>query len=645
MSSVPGYMGKIARVDLSARDVSCLPTEEYSHDFIGGQGMAARIYWDEVPPEVGALDPDNRLVFATGPCAGFPGLAGGRWVVVGKSPATTPNLFAHCNLGGAWGTELKAAGFDGLVVQGRAEKPVYLIIQDGQIEIRDASGLWGTGSVEVRGILKGELGAEFKVVAVGPGGEGMAVMATLQADNDASGSGGLGAVMGSKKLKAVAVKGSGIVRAAHPQRLAALCEHVAELQKDAPSVFSARGEASRIRRDPCAGCTDACLRYVYEARDGRKGKSICQSSGVYVQWAQRYYQDSGEVFFYANRLCDDYGLNTKAVAAMLTWLDRCHKEGLLTEKGTGLPLSKTGSLEFLEALLRSIARREGFGDMLAQGLPQAARTVGSQAEQFLVEDDVAPGGEKLGYVPRAFITTGLLHALDPRQPIQQLHQVSKLVMPWVLWAEGKPGANLTSDVIRAVAKRFWGSETAADFSTYEGKALAAKMIQEHELAKDSLILCDMTWPILYVEHSPDHVGEPSLESQVFSAVTGVETTREQLDGVGERICNLQRAILVRERGFGKEGDTLPEASFTVPLETERENPRCLVPGKDGAITSRKGAVVDRDEFQRLLTEYYQLRGWDPETGLQPPALLEKLRLGDVARDLAPRGLLSPPSVD
>lgn len=636
-----GYMGRIARVDLSTGSITHVPTDDYARDFLGGAGIASKIYWDEVPPHSQAFDPENRLVFATGPCAGLQGLAGSRWVVSGKSPAATPESFGHGNLGGSWGATLKLAGFDGVVVQGKAERPVYLLVQDGNIEIRDASGLWGKGAVQVREILKGELGDSVKVVAVGPAGDNMAVQANLLADDDSSGSGDLGAVLGSKRLKAIAVAGTGTVRPAQPERLQKLLERVGQLKEDNPRTGRLGRVDYPLIKENCYGCVEPCMRGYYQSKDGRRNKFMCQSSSVYIEWAQRYYgaSFSQEVPVHATRLCDDYGLNTKAIGSIITWLDRCHEAGLLTEKGTGLPLTKIGSVEFIEALTSSIARRQGFGDVLARGLIRAAESLGSQAVELLGNDVTKTGGP-LNYGPKAYVTTALLYAVELREPIQQLHEVNFLAMEWTRWAEGGPGAKLTSDVFRAIAKRFWGSEIAADFSTYEGKALAAKKIQDRALAKDSLILCDFSWPITYVENSPTHVGDPSLESQVLSAVTGRETTEDGLNRIGERIFNLQRAILVREGHHGRLHDTLPESCFTVPLDTEFRNPQCLFPGKDGEIFSRKGAVIDREEFQRMLTEYYELRGWDRETGLQRQPQLEGLGLRDVARDLHSSGLLA-----
>lgn len=639
MRTRPGYAGKIARVDLSTGAVSHIPTEKYARSLLGGQGMAARIYWEEVPPGTQAFDPENRLIFATGPCAGFTGLAGARWVVCGKSPATTPQMFTHANLGGSWGTELKAAGFDALVIQGKAEEPVYLLIQDGKIKIEKASQLWGKGAVQVRQILKDNHGSSHSVVSVGPAGENMTSLATLQADNDSSGSGGLGGVWGSKKLKAIVVRGSGSVKAARPLELQKLLEHVDALKKDAPQTDAGVGIGGHS--DHCSGCTNECNRGLYEAQDGSKGKFMCQSAAVYKEWASRYYDEPNDVPFYANRLCDDYGINTKSVASIVAWLERCHQAGLLTEKDTNLPLTKIGSLEFIQVLLENIARRRGFGEILAQGVHRAAAAVGSQALELLL-DDVTKAGERMTYMPKAYITTGLLYAQDPRQPIQQLHEVSRLGIQWVQWANRVPDAKLSSDVFRAIARRFWGSEVAADFSTYEGKALAAKMVQDRQLAKECLILCDIVWPVFYVEHSADHVGDPGLESKIFSAITGRDISEEGLYRVGETVQNLQRAIMTREGHRGREDDILPEACFTIPLESERLNPDCIFPGKNGEIISRKGALFEKDKFLGMLGEFYEIRGWDRETGLQTEAKLKELGLHDVAQDLAERGICHPP---
>ena len=196
--------------------------------------------------------------------------------------------------------------------------------------------------------------------------------------------------------------------------------------------------------------------------------------------------------------------------------------------------------------------------------------------------------------------------------------------------------------MRAIAKRFWGSEVAADFSTYEGKALAATKIQDRQHAKESLILCDFNWPIMYSESTAENVGDPTLESQICSAVTGREIDEEGLYRIGERVFNLQRSILIREGWQGRADDTLDEFEFSVPMTGGAEfgNPDVLLPGKDGHTTSRKNLTVDREEFERMKSEFYDLRGWDSETGLQKKTTLNELDLADVAATMDSKGLLA-----
>jgi aldehyde:ferredoxin oxidoreductase len=189
-----------------------------------------------------------------------------------------------------------------------------------------------------------------------------------------------------------------------------------------------------------------------------------------------------------------------------------------------------------------------------------------------------------------------------------------------------------------VAKRFWGSELAADFSTYEGKALAAKKIQDRQYVKESLILCDYAWPIAHSPHSLDHMGDPAIESKVFSAIVGKEIDEDGLYQIGERVFNLQRAILVREGHRGKEFDTLPEFTYRMPLQFTAHNLDCLVPGEGGKMITRKGMVLDKDKFEGMRDKYYHYRGWDVKSGLQTASKLEELELTDVAKVLVGKGL-------
>jgi aldehyde:ferredoxin oxidoreductase len=231
-----GYTGEILRVDLSSGSVTKVPTLDYSDRFIGGKGIATKIYWDEVTPEVKALDPENRLIFMTGPLAGFPGVAGSMWQIHGRSPATIPEHFCYGSLGGSWGAHLKFAGYDGIVIQGKSEKRVYLYIDDDGIQIRDASTFWGKGAVKVREALKRRLGSSAKVATIGPAGENRVSFANVIADNDSSAAGGFGAVMGSKNLKAVVVRGHQKVMAARPEKLRELAIYLRRLREGVKEV-------------------------------------------------------------------------------------------------------------------------------------------------------------------------------------------------------------------------------------------------------------------------------------------------------------------------------------------------------------------------------------------------------------------------
>jgi aldehyde:ferredoxin oxidoreductase len=345
-----------------------------------------------------------------------------------------------------------------------------------------------------------------------------------------------------------------------------------------------------------------------------------------------YYGEENDVPFYANKLCDDYGLDTWELQSTLEWLVRCHQSGIISEETIGLPMSKLGSLEFIESMVRMISCREGFGDILAGGLEAASQEFGD------------PGVLQIKHVnaydPRLYITNALLFPFEPREPIQQIHEVGLTLAQWVSWAKGVEGAHISSDVLRGIATRFWGGEAAADFSTYEGKPLAAKKIQDRQYVKESLMLCDLMYPILDIPNSEDHIGDPTVESQIVSAVLGNETDEQSLNAIGERVFNLQRAILAREGRRGRLDDTLPDEWHTSPLEGHVADPDCMVPGKNGKPISRLGSVVDKQEFEAMKDEYYRLRGWDVATGLQTNLNLKTLELDDIADDLGRRGLIT-----
>jgi aldehyde:ferredoxin oxidoreductase len=220
-----------------------------------------------------------------------------------------------------------------------------------------------------------------------------------------------------------------------------------------------------------------------------------------------------------------------------------------------------------------------------------------------------------------------------------LHEVSRLVGFWVMHQADPASSPVSNEVFRAAAERFWQHPAAWDLTTSAGKAQAAAIIMDRTLVKDSLTLCDSAWPLMVSWHTRDRVGDPTLESRIFAAVTGMDLAEEDLNRYGERIFNLQRAILLREGRRPKEDDTLASFNFNDPVQSVFMNPEVIVPGPGDAVVSKKGATLDPGAFQVMREEFYRLRGWEAATGCQCSALFEALDLSDVADAMAALGYL------
>jgi aldehyde:ferredoxin oxidoreductase len=644
--SHPGYAGKIARIDLSRQQISEFATVDYAERFLGGRGIAAKIYWDETTAGTKALEPDNCLVFITGPLAGFTRLAGSRWQICAKSPEMEPEAFSFANLGGSWGAWLKFAGYDGIAVTGKASGPVYFYIDDENLEIRTADHLWGKTTIETENILQTEYGREARVLAIGPAAENKVSFATVLASDNASGSSGMGTVMGSKNLKAVVVKVERRKQpvAADPEKLEELRRLVHQLRTKNYENYGHETPSSG-RLFACYGCISGCDRAMYADEGGKKFKSFCQASAVYVGPVMQYYGQNPagqEVSRLATRLCDMYGLDTAVLSPLIEWLRLCYNAGIVSEEESGLPLSKIGSADFIEQLVKKISYREGFGDILAQGTIRASQILGKGSEKLVDAGVITRGGETRDYDPRLILINAMIYATEPRRAIQLLHATALPLKRWINWLEGFNDAFLTTDVLRHIAEKFWGSPAALDFSTVEGKALAAKKIQDYGYAKESLILCDLSWPIYQVQPPDFTVGPGTLESQCLSAITGRTISEGELLDFGERIFNLQRAVLIRQGWGGRSGDNLMDYLFHEPIKWTFFNPQLLVPDQEGKPVSRKGAVLAPNEFETMKDDYYRLRGWEVSSGLQTKNKLEELSLLDVAVELEKMGLIAQP---
>jgi len=642
MKSVNGWTGKILRVDLNERKISQIETGDYSERFIGGKGIGEKIYWDESSPEMDAFHPDSQLIVMTGPLAATTAPSASRWLVCGKSPMLYPENFVSANLGGFLGAELKRAGYDGLVIQGKASQKVYLSIDNEKVEIKDASHLWGLTTSETKQMIRNELGEQVKLLTIGPAGENATRLSTMATDIGGSGTMGFGSVMGSKNLKAIAVKGTGKIAVADPDRIQHIRQQIKKMTGE--GYYNLYGtpvplpETEVVKQVRCYGCPQGCWRSLYKANSGEEGIRKCQATFFYAPWDRKLHGDITKVSFLATTLVNEYSLCTMNFAGILVWLERCFEQGILSEKETELPLSTMGSLEFIENLVKKVSSREGFGDILAEGVMRAAAIVGKGSKEVAI-DHFTQSGCGIAYGPKVFTPSALIYATEPRPPTTELHEICEPLTKWALWYTTQGTFTyISTDVVREIAKQFWGSEEAVDFSTYAGKALAAVKIQNRQYAKESLILCDFAWPIYDDASSEDHVGNPGLESQLFSAVIGKETDEKELNYIGERIFNLYRAILLRDGRKGREDDFLPESQFIEREEPTYDvfgmfNPDLFLPGAGDEIISRKGKALEKDKFEKMKDEYYKLRGWDVSTGLFKKEKVKALSLSEIIEPL------------
>ncbi len=647
MAKQYGWMGALAHIDLSSGQVRLHPVRDLAERFIGGRGFIAKLYWDGVDPKTDALHPDSPLLFMTGPLAGSGAIACNRWFIGGKSPLLYPNQFGLGNAGGSFGIKLKAAGFDGIIVTGRAAAPVYLHIHDGTLEIKDARGLWGQDTDTTLQLLRREHGEQAGVACIGPAGERLVRLAVAMSDNTSCGGSGFGAVMGSKNLKAVVADGDARVVVAHPDRLRQINSHIRSLIQGKVLMDPNVEGIELVQRTPCPGCPSGCPRGLYRHVSGsQEVRKNCQSVYMYYLWDIKYHggQSTTDPFL-ATSLCNRLGLCTQEMGNLLYLFDMCRQEGIITDTTAGIPVSELGSLAFIEKLAGLLLSRTGIGEAFAEGTMRAAHAIGGGAEKLLERRMTASGFNADAYNPRYFITNAVFYATEATSTMNQLHEVCFPVMKWVMWyATDGAMSPFSTEVMRGIARKFWNNEQAVDFSTYAGKATVAALIQNREYAKENLVACDFFFPLTTADGAQDHTGDPALESRLLSAVTGRDIDEAAYYLTGERTFNLQRAIQGVEGRAGRKDDRVNEFYFTQKLEEEPGffglfNPEFMLPGPGGELITRKGEVLERDRFEKMMDEYYELRGWEAATGLQKKQTLAKLGLGDIVPRLAEKKLV------
>ena len=624
-----GFNGKWLRVDLSSDVVRVeqVPEEVY-RNYLGGRGFCAYVLFKELRPGIDPLSPENKLVFATSVITAAP-IPANKISVCAKSPLT--GTYGESEAGGFFAVELKFAGFDAVVIEGRAEKPVYLWIRDGRAEIRDASHLWGKTTLETVDAIRREVGEPgARVACIGPAGEKLVRFANIMFDaRYAAGRGGLGAVMGSKKLKAIAVKASGkpfrfydeekLVEVARwyfenwrrypgtvSRSMYGTAELVTPLNIDGtlPTLNFRGGSFDKadaisgetinktilVGREGCYACPIRCKPVVkasppYET-DPRYGGpeyeaiasfgSLCGVSDL-------------NAIAYANQICNAYGVDTISAGVAIAFAMELFERGIISERDTDNIRLRFGDADAMIKMLLKIVNRDGFGNILAEGVKRAAEIIGRGAERYAMH---VKGREIPMHEPRSKPAVGLQYALSP---IGADH----------LQAPHDPTYTRKRDDVRVL-----GIETPIDredIGFAKVRAVYRGMIWWGLL--DMLGICKFT----FIPHSagvltPEHLVE------VVKAATGWDVTIEDLLKASERVFNLIRCFNIRE-GFGAKDDTLPERFF-----------------EELEFGARKGQKLDKARFYEAIKLFYQVAGWDSE-GRPTKERLYELGLEWVANEL------------
>jgi len=594
-----GYNGKILRVNLTKLEYKVEVLDlEMAQKFIGGRGLGTKIFRDEVDANVDALSPENKLLVVTGPLTGTPTPTGGRYMVVTKSPLS--GTIASSNSGGYWGAELKFAGYDVIILEGKAAKPTYINIEDDKVEFRDAAHIWGKVVSETSDILMKEIPEKARVMTIGPAGENLSMIAAIMNEKDrAAGRSGVGAVMGSKNLKAITVKGSskpaihdeaalktifkdclgkikenGVTGSGLPTYGTAVLVNIINENGAFPvnnfqeSYFDKAEEISGetlsekhlIKKTACYRCPIACGRHV-RIGDGEGGGPEYET--IWAFGADCGISDMDQIIK-ANHMCNEVGIDTISAGATLAAAMELYQRGHVKEEELeGLTL-KWGDADSIVEWMRKTGRAEGFGKKLAMGSYRLADSYGVADLSMSVKKLEIPA-----YDPRGIQGQGLQYATSNRGGC---HVRGYLISPEILALPEK-----------------------LDRLSLEGKPLWAKIFQDLTASIDSLGLCLFTSFAL---------GAPEY-ADLVNAVCGTSHTADSVLEAGERIWNIERQFNL-EAGISPSEDKLPKRLLEEPIP---EGPS-------------KGWV---HKLSDLLPEYYELRGWNKE-GYPTEERLKKLGL-------------------
>jgi len=595
-----GYAGQFLRVNLSTGQIDKEKLDlELAVKFIGGRGLASYFLMQEIEPDVDPLSPANKIIFATGPLTGSTAPTGGRYMVVTKSPLS--GTVASSNSGGFWGAELKRAGYDFIIVEGKSDKPCYLHVNDGSVEIRDAANCWGKLVSETTELLLQEASdPKARVLTIGPAGEKQALLANVMNDvYRAAGRSGVGAVMGSKNLKAIVVRGRGKLKPARDDESKTVLKSV--LKKISENEVTSKGlptygtsvlvnvinesgiyptnnfqesyfptadktsgetlaEKYLVKNTACFGCPIACGRY------SKVGDVEGEGPEYETIWAYGATcgVDDLEAIIKANKWCNEYGLDTISAGATIACAMELHQKGLIDPDEADGPALEFGSGEAIVEWTKKMGACEGFGAKLALGSARLAEQYGEPELSMSVKKLELPA-----YDPRGVQGHGLQYATSNRGGC---HVRGYMIAPEIV-----------------------GLPEKLDPLSLEGKAVWVKAFQDLTAVIDSLGICLFTSFALSADDYKD----------LFNAIVGQDLTTEELWKTGDRIWNLERLFNLKA-GVGPDQDRLPRRLVSEPIPSG----------------PAKGNV---HRLPELLPEYYKERGWN-EQGLPTEEKLAELAI-------------------
>ena len=653
-----GWAGTDIEIDLSQGKIEKEKGDrELYESYLGAKGTNARILWDRVPPEAAPFSPDNLLIIGAGVLDGTIVPTANRTAITFKSPVT--DLLGYSMVGGYFGPMLKQAGYDTIVISGKSPAPVYLWIKDNTVELRDASHLWGKDTQETQAILRDELSEKkAQILCIGPAGENKVYAASIEHDPGISASRrGGGAVMGDKRLKAIAVYGTKDINIARPAPLYQLCQKILRrvgwlweawetfpvldptyhLPMGAYDNFSENppaevweaikrgkeiGEACKalkVRRLSCYNCQMRC-RQLQRASDGRLVGLKC-SAHTRSMIATEIFDGRFNTEFV--NLCEKYGLDTLATQNLVAFVIDLYRKGILTKEDTDgihLEFGNSGADAVL-TLIKKMAYREGIGDIMADGTYRAARRIGRGAEKYAVTTKKLECRHDFLFNPR----DALGEAVSDGEDHHKLH--TDVPMPPYDRYDFSPQAEEAY-----IKSDFWGHpreleghfRNRKDGVHYEGMCEWVRYAEECAAAYDSLGLC--AWFSGWLDHPP--ITGIAMFADLLSYVTGMDIDEAGLRKIGQRIQCLVRSYNVRQ-GLRRKDDAVPEFHFHMkPPEYLKE-----IYGEVQRL--------DRNLFNKWIDRFYELKGWDSE-GIPTKETLEELGLGDVYQELERRGIVARP---